>query len=63
MQTNLQKTDWRHYLTNDEFDEVFELLGRSERLNDERKKITDRLNRIRNNCAQRRRSAIGNLSD
>ena len=56
------KTDWREYLKPDE-QHVLELEKRASELEAERQSITDQMHRIRNRCAQRRRYAIGNVSE
>lgn len=56
------KDDWHHYLTDWEAMVMRTYGDRAEAIDQERRKITQTLKRIRNRCAQRRRRAIGNIT-
>lgn len=56
------KEDWRQYLTGKEYTDYHNLIAIAHDVDARRKKISEELQKIRTRCAQRRRTAIGNVS-
>lgn len=57
------KTDWRKYLTGKEYCDYDLLKREAHQVDAKRKKISEDLQKIRTRCAQRRRTAIGNVTE
>ena len=53
---------WRVYLTNGEFEQYEFWEKYAKELDEQRRELTVKMNRLRNRAAQRRRSRIGNIT-